>query len=229
MRALESSENKDQILKKQCLAFFGTITASLSHELNNAMAIINEHNGLLDDMLLGFRQGVPLDDKKLTRISQKITAQVDRGREIIRRLNKFAHSTDSPVTEIEVSELLQAIINLAQRLAGLKGLVIEFKTNAEPLNLSTNPFFLQQAVFIGFELFMANPDANRLIAVSAAASDGEIAIKITGTAVSEGESLKAGTDLLAILMEQLNGQYEIVTESDGKRTIVLTLKGLRSL
>ena len=229
MSGSESSENKNQILKKQCLAFFGTITASLSHEMNNAMAIINEHNGLLDDMLLGFRQGVPLDDKKLTRVSQKIAAQVDRGREIIRRLNKFAHSTDSPVTDIDISELLQAIISLSQRLAGLKGLVIEFRTPAEPLRLSTNPFFLQQAVFIGFELFMANPDSNRLIAVSASRSGNEIAIKIVGAAIGDTESLKAKTDLLSILMEQLNGKYEIISEEGSKQALVLTVRGLSSL
>lgn len=229
MNDLNSEENKDRILKKQCLAFFGVITANLSHELNNALAIINEYNGLLDDMLLGFRQGVPFDDKKLQRISQKIAAQVERGKDIVRRLNKFAHSTDYPVTGIETSELLQAIISLSQRLAGLKGLVIEFKTPTEPLLLSTNSFFFQQAVFICFELFMANADANRLIAVSADKSGNGVKVKIAGTLLGSSEESAIKKELLGILMEQLNGSYEIVSASDGKESIVLSLQKLDSI
>lgn len=46
------SEAKDLLLREKGFGFSGAITASLSHEINNVFAIINELSGLLEDFLL---------------------------------------------------------------------------------------------------------------------------------------------------------------------------------
>ena len=45
------------------IAFFGAVTAGLSHELKNVLATINELSGLQDDLQLLARRGRPLDDR----------------------------------------------------------------------------------------------------------------------------------------------------------------------
>ncbi len=224
-----NSSNKIEILNRQSLAFSGIITASLSHELNNAFAIINEYNGLLDDMLMGFKQGVPLDEKKILRSSQKIGFQIERGKELIKRLNKFAHSTDYPVAEVDIAQIVQAIVDLSQRLAGLKEMIIEFKKpSAESIVLNTNPFYLQQAIFACFQIFIANTGANRSITIAVDKAEQEILIKITGTAIGDDDFTRERIDLLKILLEQLNGDLDISSGGDQDRSIVLALRELKA-
>jgi len=224
---LNNTSLKDEFLREQGLVFYAKITASLSHELNNALAIINEHNGLLDDMLMASKQGVPLDEKKLHRSSQKIGLQIERGKELIRRLNKFAHSSDSFIAEIDITELLESIIALSQRLVSLKGVDLEFvapSTGVIPYR--TNPFYLQQAVFTSFEIFMINSEDNRLIQVTTNKINDKISIKITGSTIDKSEIVQRKTELLKILLDQLNGDLEIVSENEINQSIFLLLKKL---
>lgn len=216
---------KNDILREQGLAFYGKITASLSHELNNVIAIINEHNGLLGDLLLGANKGIPIDDKKLQRISKKVSFQLERSKELIKKLNKFAHSSDNAVAEIDISEILQAIIDLTRRLADLKGLNLEFKAPAQPIYLVNNPFNLQHAVFICFEMFMADADINRSIIVSAEKIEDIIKISISGSALSDNDFSRAKKSILEMLLKQLGGSFEIETGADNKQSIILILKG----
>ena len=51
------NENRNEILKEKGLAFFGEITASVSHEINNAISIINEYSGLLEDLTYTAERG----------------------------------------------------------------------------------------------------------------------------------------------------------------------------
>ena len=81
------------------LAFFGTITAGLSHELKNVIATINEYNGLLDDLAQAAARR-PLDPERLRQICGKITKQIERGESLILGLNRFAHSMDEPIRDI---------------------------------------------------------------------------------------------------------------------------------
>jgi len=210
-------------LKQEGLAFFGAITASLSHELNNAFAIINEHGGLLQDLLLGTQQGVPMDDRKLQRISRKIGAQVERGNALIRRLNRFAHSADSESREIDLAELLGDIVGLSQRLAGLRMMQLELRPGPEPVRLVSNPFFLQQAVFVAFQLFWDNAEANRLVTVVPEASGPGVRIVIAGARTVAPEASGEKRELLSILMEELRGEAETRSEGAAGQAIVLTL------
>ena len=217
---------KEDTLRELGLAFYGKITASLSHELNNSFAIIHEHNGLLDDMLVGANQGLSIDQAKLQRISKKVSTQLERGKELIKRLNKFAHRTDKPVAEIDVNEVLNEIILLSQRLAGMKGLSLEFKEESSSPRIVSNPFNIQHAIFTCFEIYMANAEANRLIEGSVTKSEQSVTVRIAGTAVRDDDVNKAKTDVLDLLLEQLNADWEVTTLENGEHAIELTLRNI---
>ena len=61
----------ERVMWENSLAFFGAITASVSHELNNVMSIIDQNNGLLKDLLA---VGHPISNERLERINNSITA-----------------------------------------------------------------------------------------------------------------------------------------------------------
>jgi len=54
-------ENSTQGSKDDSLRFFGKIVASISHEIKNVMAIINEKAGLIKDLTLMAEKGVESD------------------------------------------------------------------------------------------------------------------------------------------------------------------------
>ncbi len=220
--------NKEQILKDQAMIFLGKIMASLSHELNNTVAIIKEYNGLLDDLLLDARKGSPIDDKKVERVSKKIASQTEKGAEIIRRFNKFAHSLDNPISSIGLNYMLQSIIALSRRLTEIKGIYLKLDSVDDSLSLKTSPLLFQQAIFQCFELFMANADANTQLIISAEKTDDKILVEIAGTKLADDRAIESNMQILDIIMEHLNGSFEKKTGSDDNQSIVLSLQDLNA-
>ena len=56
------------------LRFFGTMTASISHEINNVLAMVNELSGLFaDSLMLAQKKGRPLDPERLAGIVDRAT------------------------------------------------------------------------------------------------------------------------------------------------------------
>ena len=111
---------KDPLLHELELAFFGTITASVSHELNNILSIINEYSGLLDDLILAESKGKPIEKVRIQKIALNIAEQIKRQRDIIKLLNRFAHRVDVPIAQFNLNELVNDIIKLSQRFASLR-------------------------------------------------------------------------------------------------------------
>lgn len=102
------------------LSFFGTMTASISHEVKNCLAIINENAGLLDDLLMLAERGRPLSAERLKQIAGNMQKQTERANGIVGRLNRFAHSAKHPVTKTTSQELCEFSVSLVERLANLK-------------------------------------------------------------------------------------------------------------
>ena len=203
--------------------FFGTINRSVTHELNNVIAIINERSGLMDDLLMAENQGIPMDSEKFKQISNKIAMQVERGKTLIKRLNRFAHSTDELLTSINLNTLLEDITNLSQRLANLQNLQLEIELSGESISLISNPFFLQQAVYICFELFMAVPEKNHLITIELEKHETTARVIISGTFLADTEAVLSKRALLDILLEELKGSVQVITENENRQLIILTI------
>lgn len=123
------------------LRFFGQITAMISHELKNSLAIMNENAGLLDDMLLMEQKGLPISSDRLKRLSNDFEKQIDRSNEIIKNLNCFAHSIDEPKNNISSADTIQLFIKVSQRLALLNK--FEMNQNIDPdIHFTGNRFHL---------------------------------------------------------------------------------------
>ena len=117
-------------MKSDELAFFGKIAAGVTHELKNVLAIINESNGLMDDLfeMLG---DVPFPHReKFQRSVKKIEEQVRRGVEITSGFNRFAHSIDYPGADVDLNSIVTQTVSLARRFAALQN--VELKRNPFP-------------------------------------------------------------------------------------------------
>jgi len=133
-------------------AFFGRVTAGVSHELNNIFATINELSGLLGDLAAAGQRGRPPDPQRLESISQRISLQVERGQRQTKRLNRFAHSVDKQDGHTDLNAVAQEVLALFERVARLRKVEVLSALADGPLATSAEPFDLYQIVWHALEL-----------------------------------------------------------------------------
>jgi C4-dicarboxylate-specific signal transduction histidine kinase len=209
-------DNDDRFLREKNLAFFGAVTASLSHEINNVFTIINELSGLLDDYMYAAQQGRALDPEKLKRTCEKISAQIERGKTIVKRLNTFAHSTDKGVAKVNLREQLERITAICQRLAAMKKAGIETGFPEEDVELSTNPFVLQQAVFSCIQMALAAAGEQRFITVRYEKPEsGALIFVESADPIARTEETEAEMSVLSLIMKELGGTIDGAPGPDG--------------
>jgi len=123
-------------------AFWGKITASVTHEIKNTYAIIQESSGLLSDLLTLQPEGSLIHKEKFQRVLDTINNQVNRGVILATRLNQFAHSMDEPWTEVKMADLLELAVSLLQRLVRRREIELKAATPEADLSIRSNPFRL---------------------------------------------------------------------------------------
>ena len=124
------------------IALWGKITAGITHEMKNVLAIINESSGLIGDIMkAGKKAPIKYQDKVLLAL-EKISRQVNRGVEISNSLNKFAHSTDHALASLKIDEVVSQAVFLVKRFAGQKQVELETVKPERDITLFTDPFRL---------------------------------------------------------------------------------------
>lgn len=150
---------------REGLQFFGRVSASVSHEIKNVFAVINEAAGLIEDLTLMSERGIPLQPDRLKSAANSIQGQIRRGDSIIKNMNAFAHSTDEDVCEVNLVEVLDLTTALATRLADMQQIRLTMG-DCEPVSLSTNPFDLMQVLHSSIAAAVKNMDAGDSLVVS---------------------------------------------------------------
>jgi signal transduction histidine kinase len=155
------------ILGEGAIQFFGKMSASISHEIKNVLAVVNENAGLIQDYISMHERGVPIDPEQLKSVSQMITKQVRRADIIMKNMSKFAHSTDQLIKTESVDDILDLVIKLANRFANMREITLEKIPSEGPTKIKTNPFFLENLIWLCLDFAMdaAGPERTvRLLA-----------------------------------------------------------------
>jgi len=213
------NENNNRLQREKDLAFFGAVTASLSHEINNVIAIVGELGGLLDDLLYAAEQGRPLNTDKLKDVSNKLTKQVGKGKTIIKRLNRFAHSVDESIKQVDVKEVLQQISAIAERFAFLKDVTLEAEFGMDDsIDIQTNPFLLQQAIFLCIQLALSRAQKNDVIKIRYRRQKSGVSILFSGFPAVEPDK-----QFLLPLIKELEGNLEIASAQNADYSLALSI------
>lgn len=130
------------------LEFFGVVTASISHDINNRLAVINENAGLLDDYVQMYRNGGEMDTEKLSRVAASLKRNVSRANEIVKMLNRFAHSADRPEAQVDLRDVLTLTAALANRIAEMRDVSISLDPDSEPATVTTSVYHLLNVIWL---------------------------------------------------------------------------------
>ena len=185
------------------LQFFGKVSASVSHELKNVLAIINENAGLLEDLTFAARRGSPIDPDRLERTVQNFAKQIRRADEILKNMNRFAHSVDQFEAQVDLGDLAGLVAQLAGRKAAMGRILLETTPPSQPVVLTTNPFLVENLIWLTLECAIAATAAGGTIRLESEKTNDAVLLHVSGISDLAG-SLPGGMpagheDILAAL------------------------------
>ena len=195
------------------LKFFGTMTAAVSHDIKNVMAIINENAGLIKDLILLSRKGTPLDTERIDTLADRCCRQIVRADGIIKDLNRFSHSVDDPLKQVDLLDVMNMTLSLSGRFARLKGVMMELNPSSPNVAVTTNPFFLSHLLWLCMEFALDAAGEDKRITIDIKEQGSEIRICFTGLCTGSYEPRKAlfaetGKEIMAYLNASLKADEE---------------------
>jgi signal transduction histidine kinase len=150
------------------IQFFGKMSASISHEIKNVLAVINENAGLLEDICFMADRGKPGDIARLKKIAGDVKDQVRRADRIVTAMSRFAHSADEPSTETDLGELTALLGLLAMRFAAMRGVEIQTLAPSDPVLVTTFPFGLLNLLWTCLDYAMTAAGSGKMVEIVAA-------------------------------------------------------------
>jgi C4-dicarboxylate-specific signal transduction histidine kinase len=209
------------ILGEAGFQFFGKMSASISHEIKNALAIMNENAGLLEDYASMGEKGISVDLQRLKSLAGNVRNQIQRADEILRNMNRFAHSVDRAENAIEVGELLGLMTALAHRFATMRGVTLELKPPQKRVTITTNQFFLQHLIWLFLEFAMDKAGEDKFVELILEKEDSAVRIIFTGLIDLQPPTMDSfQTDAAKALLEAIGAK---VSADSGKGELVVSL------
>jgi C4-dicarboxylate-specific signal transduction histidine kinase len=153
------------------LQFFGRMSASISHELKNVLAIIKENAGLLNDYLSMMSKGKPIDPERFQTVAQRIDAQTRRADNIIKYLNQFAHTVDNFSQQVDLNQVVDLLTVLHQRPAAQQQVSLSARPADNPVEVTTAPFVLLTALGLGVSFALPAVAKGKTLTLAAARSE----------------------------------------------------------
>lgn len=196
------------------LQFFGKVSASISHEMKNVLAIINENIGLLEDLAYIAEKGQVIDPERLQRTCLNMTRQIKRGDTIMKNLNAFGHSIDEREKMVDLCRLMELVASLAERRAALRKVSLAVQKASQPVTLLTNPFLLQNLLWLFLEEAIEAVPSGSVLQLLV---EQEALIKIEGA----GELMRDNGEekVPAAMLAELEATFQ--TSSNGRCLLIM--------
>jgi C4-dicarboxylate-specific signal transduction histidine kinase len=168
---------KPDIITETGLQFFGKISASISHELKNVLAIVNENAGLLEDLTLMADRGRPIDPARLKMMAAAVKRQVGRADEILKNMNRFAHSIDQTTTTVNLDQTIGLFIALTARFVAMRGVRVDLHLPASPLTIPTAPYYLLNLLWLCLDFSMSASGDEKRVELAVEETENSVRIR----------------------------------------------------
>ena len=191
------------------ILFVGAVLATVTHEMQNVMAIIKESGALTEDILR--LNGPPRlrHGEKLETALTNIQEQVGRGRDLMLMLNGFAHAAADYPEYCDLPRFARQICVLAERMARLKECSLVPELDVPPVQVRGNALMLMQTIYLGLsavlEICMAGDTLFVNILQEHKESDRAV-LRIRSSASGERSP---DTTAIASLMDEIGGSCAV--------------------
>ena len=213
--------DKLEIVAETGFQFYGKMTASISHEIKNVLAIINENAGLLEDLALLADRGAEVEPQRLKKASLTVMKQVGRADAIIKNMNRLGHLVDEPFTNVDLSDILELLAALSGRFASMRGVTVALKPGESSLTLNTSAFFLMNLLWLCLDFAMDAAGEDKTVELAASKTGAGIQVFFKGLGPLPEAPLKPfPAEPEQGLCELLGARLDI---ENGNREIVVTI------
>jgi signal transduction histidine kinase len=169
-----------ETLSEEGFQFFGRVTASVTHEIKNALAVIRENAGLMEDLVsMGERKG-ELDPARILSLAGKIGKQAMKADGIVQNVNRFAHSLDEPVADLDLAETLELLAALSGRIAAMHGIALETRVPDVPVRVKTRPVFVETLLWACLEHAMGAAGSQKRLGILLEGTKTGARVEVTG-------------------------------------------------
>ena len=216
-------EDPGDLLRKSGLQFFGDMSAANAHEIKNALAVINENAGLLEDFVGLAEKGAPLDLPRLKRLAAKIKQQVARADHIAKSTNRFAHSVDRGHRAADLEQALILVTDMATRFATLRDVRLELAPIRATITLAVKPFILLHLLWSCLHAILKACDAGQTLKIAAQRTEGITEVRYGPVTVLQASFVSKfrSAPETALLLRTLNGRLE---PDPGAAALILTFQ-----
>ena len=157
---------KLDVVAEMGLQFFGRISASVSHEIKNVLAIVNENAGLLEDLTFMANRGKPIDPSRLINMAVAVKKQVGRADEILKNMNRFAHSIDQSTEIVDLDRSIELVIALSARFAAMRNVKVDLQLPAALPKIQTSSFFLMNLLSLCLDFAIAASGGEKRVEIA---------------------------------------------------------------
>jgi signal transduction histidine kinase len=207
-------------MKRQEVAFFGKISAAMTHDIRNVLAIIRESSGLMLDLLSLCEEGAFPYQQKFNKVLTGIQDQVNRGVELATHFNHFAHSMDHAVSDMDGNEVALQLAYLMQRFARLRKMQLVASVAEQPVAVRTDAFALYRMLGECVGTVLQHAADGDTITIAAGRSEGAVEFTILAPLADPSLAVTAAAlpDELrevAECLQPLGGSLQWVSTSGG--------------
>jgi C4-dicarboxylate-specific signal transduction histidine kinase len=214
---------KLEIVTETGLQFFGKMTASISHEIKNVLAIINENAGLLEDLALLSDRGAAIEPQRLKNMSRVVMKQVSRADAIMKNMNRLAHSVDESIKTIDLNDILELVVALSHRFAAMRDVSVDPKLGESPMMVRTAPFLLMNLLWLCLDFTMDAAGEDKIIELVTQKTEAGIQVFFKRLGGLAGAPLKPfPAEPEKRLLDLLRAELEVSAEN---QEIVIRLAG----
>jgi C4-dicarboxylate-specific signal transduction histidine kinase len=171
----------ENLLAKTGLQFFGRMSASVTHEIKNVLAIINENAGLLEDIVLMAEKGQEVSPERLQRLARTVDAQVKRADTIVKMMNHFSHSIDQFFEPVDLTQVATDVCTLFDRLLQMRGVTLETFAPPAPVVVTSSRFYLQNLLWSCLDWATSAGSDKRTISIAPEKGDNGARVRLSGT------------------------------------------------
>ncbi|MEW5908407.1 MAG: ATP-binding protein [Thermodesulfobacteriota bacterium] len=145
------------------MASIGRLAASVAHEINNPLAIINENTGLIIDLFAMNKEYS--EDAKLNKLLVSITKSVKRAGSITKRLLTFARNLQAEIEPVHIEEVVREVLSFLQKEAEHRSIDIRINVQQPYVPIIETDRGKLEQVFLNIinNAFAAMSDSGQLI------------------------------------------------------------------